>query len=414
MAKIIRSYNSKITMKNKIHLQQSYIYFALFIVSFFGLFVVVELNNEKLWTNDFRVYFDATIDYFNGKNPYVKNYGLDTGFFKYPPFTLYLFKFFTFFGYGVSQLIHLFLLTISLIVSIVTLKEIAEKIVDFKFNNKHTWILYITFLTVAIHLVREFHMGNINLYLLCLLVLGLKNIQSNRPIYTAFFWSLMLILKPIMILSVIPLLFHKKWKIIFMMAVIGCVFFIFPVINTGWTGNILLWNNWLKAVTNHGEYIISENSLTYLTNYYFGLKSEWIPSLICLIILVGFLIWKITKTGKNDEDLIFTTGILTAFSPNFFVTDTEHFLLIVPLISFLLLMLSKIKSWLAWSGFFIGMLLFSFNSNDLLGREFSDNLDAHGILGIGNIWFILIFFFIYNRYQSVKNMQRNQNELSHF
>ena len=65
-------------MKNKIQLQQSYIYFALFIVSFFGLFVVVELNNEKLWTNDFRVYFDATIDYFNGKNPYVKNYGLDT------------------------------------------------------------------------------------------------------------------------------------------------------------------------------------------------------------------------------------------------------------------------------------------------------------------------------------------------
>ena len=311
-------------------------------------------------------------------------------------------------------MIHLFLLSISLIVSIVILKEIAEKIVDFKFNNKHTWILYVTFLTVAIHLVREFHMGNINLYLLCLLVLGLKNIQSNRPIYTAFFWSLMLILKPIMILSVIPLLFHKKWKIIFMMAVIGCIFFIFPAINTGWTGNILLWNNWLKAVTNHGEYIISENSLTYLTNYYFGLKSEWIPSLICLIILVGFLIWKITKTGKNDEDLIFTTGILTAFSPNFFVTDTEHFLLIVPLISFLLLMLSKIKSWLAWSGFFIGMLLFSFNSNDLLGREFSDNLDAHGILGIGNIWFILIFFFIYNRYKSVKNMQHNQNELSHF
>ena len=64
------------------NIPKSYFFFAGLIIAFFSLFTIVELNHDKLWTNDFRVYFDATIDYFNGNNPYVKNYGLDTGYFK--------------------------------------------------------------------------------------------------------------------------------------------------------------------------------------------------------------------------------------------------------------------------------------------------------------------------------------------
>ena len=390
-------------MKKLKNIPKSYFFFGGLIIAFFSLFTIVEISNNKLWTNDFRVYYDATIDYFNGNNPYIKNYGLDTGYFKYPPFTLYIFKFFTFFSYGTSQLIHLFLLMSSLIISIITLKELAHKIFGFEFKTSQAWILFVTFLTVAIHLVREFHMGNINLYLLGLLVLGLKNIHTEKPLLTSFFWSLMLILKPIMILAVIPLVFYKKWKIIGLMAIFGLFFFLFPIISTGWSGNILLWGNWVKSVTNHGEYIVSENSLTYLTNYYLGIKSEWIPSLICLFILLSLMIFQIVKGNKSDNELIIWSVVLTAFAPNFFVTDTEHFLLIIALIAFLLHQLSKTKSAIGWIGCAIGMILFSFNSNDLWGRELSDNFDAHGVLGIGNALFILVFLSIYFKTYSFKN-----------
>ena len=376
-------------------LPKSYFFFGGLIIAFFSLFTFVEMSNDKLWTNDFKVYFEATVDYFNGNNPYVKNYGLDTGYFKYPPFTLYIFKFFTFFSYGTSQLIHLFLLMISLIVSIVTLKELVPKIFKFEFKTNQGWILFVPFLIVAIHLVREFHMGNINLYLLVFFVLGLKNIQSNKPLLTALFWSLMLILKPIMILAVIPLVFYKKWRIIAFMVAFGLFFFLFPIISTGWSGNLILWGNWVKSVSSHGGYIVSENSLTYLTNYYFGIKSEWIPSLICLSILLGLMILQIVKGNKADSQLIIWSVVLTGFSPNFFVTDTEHFLLIIPVLVFLLYLLSKTKPLLGWIFCSVAIILFSFNSNDLLGRELSDNFDAHGVLGIGNALFILVFLSVY-------------------
>jgi hypothetical protein len=351
----------------------------------------VELINNKLWTNDFKVYFEASIDYFKGKNPYIHSYGLDSGFFKYPPFTLYIFRLFSFLNYNVSQFIHLFLLMTSLIVSIITLKELSPKTVKFNYKSPQNWLLFVPFLIVAIHLVREIHMGNINLYLLVLFVLGIKNIQNKKDFNTAIFWSFMLILKPIMILSVIPLLFYKKFRIILYMMGFGLFFFIFPIIDNGWEGNLTLWGNWFTSVSNHGDYIISENSLTYLTNFYLGYQSNWIPSLICLAILVSILIYQIFKNKTSDNDLINWAVVLTGFSPNFFVTDTEHFLLIIPTVVFTLYYLSKTKSLFGWISFSLGILLFSFNSNDLLGRELSDKFDAYGILGIANMIFIITF-----------------------
>ncbi len=374
---------------------KAYCFFGIFIFAFVGLFSFVEITHHKFETNDFRVYYYATLDYFKVNNPYFKNYGLFTGFFKYPPFTLYLFKLFTFFGYGISQLIHLFLLTSSLVISISFLKIEVQKSFQFEFTKKQSWILYVTFISTAIHLVREFHMGNINLYLLGLFVLGLKFIKNENSFRTAFFWSLMLILKPIMILAVIPLVFYKKWKTIAYMSCFGIFFFLFPIISEGWNGNLILWGNWVKSVTNHGEYIVSKNSLTYLSNFYFGIKSEWIPSLFCLVLVLTLLLFRLKKKGATDTDLQIWSIVLTAFTPNFFVTDTEHFLLVIPLLVYLLFLLSKSKPRILWIGFFIGFLLFSINSNDLFGRELSNKFDVWGVLGIGNAVFIVTFLLVY-------------------
>ena len=368
-----------------------YLYFILLVVTFFCLSTSVELLNNKFWTNDFRVYYDATKDFFSGNNPYIKNYGLDTGFFKYPPFTLYLFKFFTFFEYRVAQFIHLSFLGCLLIYSIIALKNLSENILQCKFKNSNNWLLFASFFIIILHLSREIHMGNINLYLLGFFVVGLKSIHSEKPWVTAIFWSLMLILKPIMILSVIPLLFYRKWKIILIMSGFGLVFFLLPICNLGWSGNWILWGNWVKSVSNHGNYLISENSITYLSSYYFGLISEWIPSLLCLSVLLAVMIFRGVKMSKSTNQLIIWSVILTAFTPNFFITDTEHFLLAIPLIIFLLSLLSNQKSISSWALFGVGILFFSLNSNDLLGKKLSDFVDTHGLLGIGNILFVLLF-----------------------
>lgn len=368
--------------------------FAAVVVLFCALFTTVEMINGKFWTNDLRVYYDAQHDFFSGNNPYVKNYGLDTGFFKYPPFTLYLFSFFSAVPYWLGQLLHLALLAGSFIVSVPLLKSLAENIFGNDDRKKHTWILYVAFLATAIHLTREFHLGNINLLLLLLFSLGLRSAFNEKNMMTAIFWALMVVLKPIMILAFVPLIFWRKWKIIGLLAGFGLFFFLFPVLHLGWNGNLHLWMSWLRSIAKHGEYIVSENSLTYLTEHYFGIASAWIPSLLVLLTLLVVMLWEIYRSGTNLQRFVCWTIVFTSVIPNFFVTDTEHFLISLPLIIFLLYLLAQKGKIQHWVLFFVGMLLFSFNSNDLLGRNLSDYLDSKGILGIANLLFIILFLWL--------------------
>ena len=354
-------------------------HFWIFVFAFISLFTFVEFNNDKLWTNDFKVYYLATLDFFNGKDPYTHNYGLDTGYFKYPPFTFYLFKAFTLFKYEIAQLFHLLLLTISLCLSFFYSKRLISILkIEFK-----TGILYLGFIVVAIHLVREFHMGNINLYLLVLFLAGLYHNQKNDVALSALFWAIMLILKPITILSLILLVFYKEWKTILWMFGLGILFFLFPILSKGWEGNIKLWTGWLNSISSHGEYIVSENSLTYLANYYFGIESQWGPSTFFLVILIGIFLFDFFKTKKIT--FVEWSIVFTAFSPNFFVTDTQHFLLSLPLILLYLARLKDQKNTLSVVLFIVGFILFSINSNDLWGKELSSVFDAAGVLGLGNL-----------------------------
>lgn len=374
-----------------IRFTKSEIGFTVFLLLFCFLFVFVEMANNKLWTNDFRVYYGAVHDFFNGKNPYVDNYGLDSGYFKYPPFTLYLFGVLKWIPFWIGQFIHLFLLASSLLISMFVLREMTFYIVEPSVGKRRIWLLYVGFLCVAIHLTREFHMGNINLILLVLFVVGLSKIQSETMWWTAICWSLMTILKPIMILAFVPLLFYRKWKLILYLGGLGITFFLFPVLHLGWGGNLTLWMDWFKSIAAHGTYIVSENSLKYLSSFYFGTKSEWIPSLVVLLLLIGVLTFQCVRKQKQQFDLMNWVVLFTAFTPNFFVTDTEHFLLSLPLLVFLLVQLAARKSAVGWVFFGIGFVPFSLNANDLWGRKISDYFDQLGALGIGNLLFIGLF-----------------------
>lgn len=381
-------------------LPKSHLIFYIFVGAFLGLFVTVESINQKLWTNDFRVYYGAVHDFFEGNNPYQASYGLDTGYFKYPPFTLYLFGVLKVLPFRLAQWIHLFLSAAALMISIPLLKTTGQKMGA---GRRQTWILYVSFFCIAIHLTREFHMGNVNLILLGLFTLGLRYISAGSTWITVLCWSLMIILKPIMILALIPLIFFRKWKLLISIGSCGLFFFLFPAVHLGWEGNLLIWTDWYRSVAEHGNYIVSTNSLKYLSNHYWGVQSEWMPSLTGLALLTGFLIYSLKQSGQvNLTNWII---VFTAFIPNFFVTDTQHFLLSVPLIIFLLPELSARKSFPAWTVFGAGFILFSLNSNDLMGREISDYLGNQGALGIGNLIFIVLFVVLFSTKRKMRDVK---------
>lgn len=366
--------------------------FCVFICLFLGLFLTVETINGKLWTNDFVVYYGALHDFFNGNDPYVTNYGLDTGYFKYPPFTLYLFGYNLWLPFPVAKIVHLVVSSLALLYSIPVLTKMIREVCGI--NRKYAWVLYLGFFSIAIHLVREFHMGNVNLILLGLFTFGLYHLKSTSVWYTVIGWSLMIIIKPIMIIALFPLLFFHQWKRLIYIGVCGVFFFLFPIVHLGWDVNLTLWLDWFKAISEHGEYIVSYNSLRFLAVTYLGIASEWGPSLVVLFVLLSLLLMDARKQ-QNQQQLLKWTVVFVAFIPNFFVTDTQHFLLSVPLILFLIHELILRKSVSAWSIFVLAFGLFSLNSNDLLGSTLSDFMYTKGMLGIGNLLFIGLYIFVF-------------------
>ncbi|MFO0496039.1 MAG: glycosyltransferase 87 family protein [Flavobacteriia bacterium] len=366
-----------------------YIIFGIFLLLFTILMVLVEIKNGRFWTNDLKVYYDASSDYFRGNNPYLKPYGLSSGFFKYPPPTLYFFWIYTKLNYFTVQIIHIALSFSAFLISLLFLHKLLSPIKKDKLKE-YSGILWLAFVFVAIHLVREFHLGNINLLLLFLFINGLFWLERNDK-WTALSWSLLVLLKPFLIIVFLPLLIYKKWKLILLLISATGFFMLLPLIVIEWTSYLELWQFWLIAILKHGEYQVTFDSLSALTNHYFRIKSEWGPSLLFGLIFFFVMYWTIYKNFTFS--IIDWMCFFLAFSPSFFKTDTQHFILSLPLILLLLKELINQTSWLRWSIFVLLMAGFSLNSNDLLGKNLGKWVTESGLLGLSNLGLMVFFIF---------------------
>lgn len=377
---------------------KSIIAYSLLMTVFAVLFVSVELNNEKLYANDFRVYYEATKDFFSGNNPYVHSYGLDTGYFKYPPTTLLFFAPSTWLSFSMVKMLHIILIYFSLIIALPLWQRLIICVFEIKTPS---WLLSLSFFVIAIHLTREFHMGNVNVLLLLSFVLGVWFYHKNIYYTSSFFYGMMLILKPIMILAIVPIVLYRNWKMIGLLIAWGLLFLLGPILIWGWETNWNLWGGWIKSVTSHGEYISNPSSLQFMIPNLIGLPHSWIPSLIgfCLLLILWFR--ADYKEPQNRRSLWFWTIVFLGFIPNFFVTDSQHFLLSVPTVMTLILFLSNLKNKFGWFLYCLGMLLFSFDSMDLWGRELSTKFTEWGILGIGNLIFIVSILYVWSKQKSI-------------
>jgi len=367
-----------------------YVYFSSFVVLFVSLMTFVEIRNGKFWTNDLRVYVSATSDFFSDHSPYEKAYGLTSGLFKYPPTTLWFFWSSTLFSYFTVQLLHVLTGLSSLLIIFIALHK-KVFYTPSRESVKRAWILWLTFVFVAIHLVREFHMGNINLQLLALFVFGWLVLNREKPLFTAFLWSIVILFKPFMILLLLPLIFQYR-KLVWQIGLIGAFFVLFSFITEGVTGFVKLWNDWLAAIIRHGDYQVNHDSFESLVKHYVGWKSEWIATGILFLIIATTLVLDQFKFKRLSA--IEWTVVILAATPTLFKTDTQHFMFSLPLIYVLMSRLLSNREMLNWIVFAVLMCGFSLNSNDLLGKHLGVWVTENGILGISNLGLILFYLIL--------------------
>ena len=164
--------------------------------------------------------------------------------------------------------------------------------------------------------------------------------------------------------------------------------FLIPVLAVGFWENILLHTEWVDSMLAHSHYLSSHHTIQSLLNYYSGLQTGTrVTYILMTVICTGSLFIFFLLKHPFTSQFLFIAGYfcLLAIVPNIVVTDTEHFLLSLPLIVILLRYIAERKKTLLTTAFIILIFFYEGNSSDLLGKNLSGRFEEMGLLGISNL-----------------------------
>jgi hypothetical protein len=173
-------------------------------------------------------------------------------------------------------------------------------------------------------------------------------------------------------------------------ALTGIFSFLIPMLFLGYNQNILLYQGWIHAMREHSNYLSSHHTIPSLLHYYFGMQTgTWFTyfliALVCTVYF--FLYFFLNRKNESPSQFLFVTGYfcLLAIVPNIVITDTEHFLLSLPLIVILLRYVAEKKNLLLIAAFILLIFFYEGNSTDLLGKNLSQRFEEMGLLGSSNL-----------------------------
>ena len=396
----MNSYNFK---KN-----QSNIIFIISSLVLFTLMLFVEINNGRFETEDFKVYYSASKALVNSQQVYGVPFSLSTGFYKYSPFTLFIFAPFTILKYKIAAIIYFYIITFSLIFSILIIQQLFD---NYLLKNKKKQILtsFLILISILIHIVRDLHLGNTNMIIVFLLILALKFTLEKKEIISGLLIALAILTKPYFIVLVLPFMLYKKYKTVTSIVVAGIVLTLFTTLVLGFSRSYTLHMEWFQEMLRHSEYLYSPYTIFYLLEYYFGIiipKTYTYPFFIVIVLLISLFFWFRNQTDNDTEKaLLFNYFVLMAIIPNLLITDVEHFIFSLPIIAILILYLNNYRNYYIIALFIIAILMYGGNSTDLVGKELTIKIKFWGFVGIGNLILVSLVLFCSKR----KNIKTNRN-----
>lgn len=375
------------------------------------LLFVIEHINGRFWLNDFRVYYGAGESLLNGEPLYGVAHGLGTGVYKYAPLLAAFYALFALLPYPIAASMQYILIALAFLDGSRRIDRLVrERLLDGRQANY--WALFLTGLVCVVHLHRELHLGNINMMLLWLLIVALEKILAGRTTFGGILLGAAMLAKPhFVVLLPLLLLRGRSWiaGIALGTIVIGILL---PSIFLGFAGNFDVHRAWLGAMAEHNSALIYTGGDDYRsvnTVYSFlhrsALKYAMPSSALEAYALLGliaaafgaFVIWNKRKAMDAERSFTFEVLLLIALVPSITLTDTEHFLLAMPLIAYLMqhLLPRALPRWLPWIAV---PILFAYGANweDALG-PLSKGMIHYGVLGIGSFALMILCMVLFKR-----------------
>ncbi len=356
------------------------------------LALVLDVVNGRFWLSDFRVYWGAADALIHGRAVYGVAFGEDTGFYKYAPIVAIAFIPAALLPFHVAAVIHVLFLGAALMLCQVALERLLMRHVFGNYAPRMVLRGCLGLLIIAVLLSRELHLGNINLWLVLGVVLATEALLDEAPGRAGLLLGVLWFVKPYLLLMAVPLVAFGRWQVLWYAVMMMLAGLFAPIVILGHAATHALTQDWFRSMLAHGSYLHSPDTLASLLRTWTDVA--WTQRTGVLVAIAGltlFLVCLVVRRragGDRPAALALLLWCSLALVPNLVITDQEHFLFTLPLITFLLSHLFRKRDPIALVLFLSGAFLYGTRSSDLWGNATETLWSGHGALGIGNLLII--------------------------
>jgi hypothetical protein len=369
--------------------------FGWFCLAFFCLFYCIQNHNHRFTMSDFKVYYSAAQNLLSHKPIYSQAFGLSSGLYKYSPVALLAFVPFSVLPFFWAATLYFTLLAFFIFLTIKKIRSFAQSLDPQKTLSSS--FPYLILLIGGAHFYRELHLGNINTILLFLAMVSFELLQRGKKIPSGILLGIIVLFKPHFAI-VLPVLLIFELATPFVISIgtiiIGATV---PIFYFGFQGNLRMHKEWLLTMVGHNtpeELIKAPNTLQHVVSLFVnnGFSGMNALTTLCAAAFMYGLIFVL----KNSYPNRFVGGgralpffLCIAAIPNITFTDTEHFLLALPLVGAVLYLFSR-QTTILKIIIVVAFALYGGNWHDVWGNALSNAIERAGILGIGNAMIIAL------------------------
>jgi hypothetical protein len=374
------------------------------------LFMFAEIINNRFWLADFEVYYKAAQRILNSQNLY--RIAADGHYvFKYSPTSAIYFIPFLIFPFEVAKYVYWIFLT-SLIVSgfYLSIKIIKPSLFTNQSGKSVTSIVLLATLILALHFLRELHLGQVNYLLLYFYIVALFFYTKNKRLLFSLVLALSIFIKPFTLIFIPFLLLKKKYVELLLFVGFCFALFLLPFLFYNTIGTTLtqyqLWFNELQIELSHKQGLLENANHTLFSVFarYSPIRFILINSTFTLIyqltMLAGIGVLFIWFTKINSRNIsiqqqeyysVIEFSLLVSFIPLLAFTSENAFIY-TQIVVFIVLAFYKSfkpyeKGLAIVAFFFIGG-----NFGELLGKSLSKKIDDISLISVGTLILIYLVF----------------------
>lgn len=376
------------------------------------LFMFAEIINDRFWLSDFEVYYKAADRIFHSQNLY-RIIADEHYVFKYSPTSAIYFLPYVIFPFAIAKYIYwIFLTSIIVLGFYLCVKIIKPTLYSGSHYKSINIIILLSTLILAIHFLRELHLGQVNYLLLFLYILALYFYKIEKRNLFSLILALSIFIKPFTLIFVPYLFIKKKYAELLLISGFSILLFLLPFLFYDSIETTLnqyqLWFNELRIELSHKQGLLENANHTIFsiiaryTPIRFLIINGTIAFVYQILLLFGIgiaFLWftKINSENNNTEQQryfsIIELSLLVTLIPLLAFTSENAFIFSQILVFIILINYKNLKKHEKGLSI-IAFIFIGANFTELIGKSLSKFVDDNSLISFGTLILIYLLYIL--------------------